>query len=138
MERKKYKIDKFEPLADKLQFNFKKVETAGFEPLEVKIKRFSLAGELKKLNVALFDSNDYEEIYSNLNEIESTSPDRFDELEDVVRKYQLVQERKAAIIQRRMSEINTGNVQTPIKNKTEAEVSQKLSTDELENNNIQK
>lgn len=38
-------------------------ETAGFIPLEVKFKRFELAGQVAKINASEFTSQDYRDMY---------------------------------------------------------------------------
>lgn len=58
------------------------VETAGFIPLEVKLKRFEQAGQIMQFNTSEFTANDYRELY--LNPDFQIYPD--DELEDVEEK----------------------------------------------------
>lgn len=58
------------------------VETAGFVPLEVKLKRFEQAGQIMQFNTSEFTANDYRELY--LNPDFQIYPD--DDLEDVEEK----------------------------------------------------
>lgn len=65
------------------------VETAGFEPLEVKFKRLEQNGLVARLSSDMFNSHDYREIYLNQPDLDI---DPEDEIEDISEKLAARQE----------------------------------------------
>lgn len=78
-------------------------ETAGFVPLEVKMRQFEQNGIIAQFQVSDFDSNDYRDIY--LNPDFNIYPD--DDLEDVQEK---LEARKQYIDELKKSKSNGQNV----------------------------
>lgn len=90
----KYKIDLLSPTEiERLGANLKEnneyiVETAGFIPLEVKLKQFETNGLVAQFLTSDFDSNDYRDIY--LNPDFNISPE--DDFEDIQEKLAMQRE----------------------------------------------
>lgn len=77
-------------------------DTAGFEPLDVKIKRFMLSGEIAKLHVAQFDSYDYREMFDSIPTVEY---DGDEEIEETREKIMKLMQKKREIIERKMASL---------------------------------
>lgn len=83
-------------------------DTAGFEPLDVKIKRFMLSGEIAKLHVAQFDSYDYREMFDSIPTVEY---DGDEEIEETREKIMMLMQKKREILERKMASLK--NPATP-------------------------
>lgn len=75
--------------------NKKLVDTAGFVPLNVRIKQFLLSGEQAKLSSEMFDSDDWRYMYENIND---NSLEVGDDIEDVQSKLNRVIARQKEIL----------------------------------------
>lgn len=75
-------------------------DTAGFEPLDVKIKRFMLSGEIAKLHVAQFDSYDYREMFNSIPTVEY---DGDEEIEETREKMMMLMSKKKEILERKLA-----------------------------------
>lgn len=100
---KKYMIDRL----DKTEcVSFKdtpyKVDTAGFEPLDCKIKRFMLSGEIAQFSKSMFDSNDYKEMMSAIPDIVTGE---FDDIEETKEKVRALVAKRNEIYARKMAAI---------------------------------
>lgn len=78
-------------------------DTAGFEPLDVKIKRFMLSGEIARLHESMFDSYDYREMFNELPQVEY---DGDEDIEETREKIALLMQKKREIIARKLAEKN--------------------------------
>lgn len=79
--------------------NVKKItDTAGFEPLDVKLKRFMISGEVAQFHRSLFDSYDYREMFSAVPDFQF---DEEDEIEETTAKVKAILEKRAEIIARK-------------------------------------
>lgn len=78
--------------------NKKLVDTAGFVPLNVRIKQFLLSGEQAKLSSEMFDSDDWRYMYENIND---NSLEVGDDIEDVQTKLNRVIARQNEILLRK-------------------------------------
>lgn len=100
---------KFVKLVDKppkgLSFvGVKKItDTAGFEPLDVKIKRFMLSGEIARLHESMFDSYDYREMFNDMPQVEY---DGDEDIEETREKIALLMQKKREIIARKLAQKN--------------------------------
>lgn len=102
---KKYVLDVLEsPVGEDYSEVDYIVETAGFEPLETKIKRFMLGGMMTKLYAEQFDSNDYQRMFE---EIPLVYAELGDDIEDLQAKIQRYNEIKAQIIAEKQGELST-------------------------------
>ena len=72
------------------------VDTAGFVPLEVRIKQMLLSGEMSKINSSMYDSDDWRYMYDNINQ---NALEVGDDIEDVASKLSLVMKRREEILQ---------------------------------------
>lgn len=70
-------------------------DTAGFEPMDVKIKRFMLSGQIAQFSKSMFDSSDFKEMYSAIPDIVYDVEDDIEETRDKVRR--LVQARNEIV-----------------------------------------
>lgn len=77
------------------------VDTAGFTPLDVRIKQFILSGEQAKLSAEMFDSDDWRYMFSHVN---GNSLEVGDDIEDVARKLDTVMQRQQEILSRKASQ----------------------------------
>ena len=98
---RKYTIDRL----DKTEgISFKdtpyKVDTAGFEPLDCKIKRFMLSGEIAQFSKSMFDSNDYKEMMSSIPDVVT---DEFDDIEETKAKVKALVTKRSEIYARKMA-----------------------------------
>lgn len=59
-------------------------DTTGFEPLDVKIKRFMLSGEIARLHSSQFDSYDLREMFSNVPAVEYDGDEDIEETRDKI------------------------------------------------------
>lgn len=100
---KKYTIDRLEKL-DGLDFSKVpyKVDTAGFEPLDCKIKRFILSGQIAQFSKSMFDSNDYKEMMAAVPDVVT---DEFDDIEETRDKVQQLVAKRNEIYARKMAAI---------------------------------
>ena len=89
-----------------------KVDTAGFEPLDCKIKRFMLSGEIAQFSKSMFDSNDYKEMYESLPQIQY---DSFDEMEDTKEKVRILIQKRNEIYARKLAAIAAAQNQDNVK-----------------------
>lgn len=80
--------------------NKKLVDTAGFVPLQVRIKQFLVSGEQSKLSSEMFDSDDWRYMYEHIND---NSLEVGDDIEDVSRKLSVVLARQREILARKQS-----------------------------------
>lgn len=71
------------------------VDTAGFVPLEVRIKQMLLSGEMAKINAEMYDSDDWRYMYDNVNQ---NALEVGDDVEDVASKLSLVLKRRNEIL----------------------------------------
>ena len=98
---KKYTIDR---LGKTQGISFKdvpyKVDTAGFEPLDCKIKRFMLSGEIAQFSKSMFDSNDYKEMMSSIPDVVT---DEFDDIEETKAKVKALVAKRNEIYARKMA-----------------------------------
>ena len=98
---KKYKVDRISKI-NGVSFSDTpyKVDTAGFEPLDCKIKRFLLSGEIAQFSKSMFDSNDYKEMYSVLPDV---VVDDYDDIEQTREKVKLLVAKRNEIYARKMA-----------------------------------
>lgn len=98
-----YKIDR---LGKREGISFKdtpyKVDTAGFEPLDCKIKRFMLSGEIAQFSKSMFDSNDYKEMMSAIPDVVT---DEFDDIEETKAKVKALVSKRNEIYARKLAAI---------------------------------
>lgn len=80
--------------------NKKLVDTAGFVPLDVRIKQFILSGEQSKVSAEMFDSDDWRYMFNHVN---GNSLEVGDDIEDVAVKLETVRMRQAEILSRKAS-----------------------------------
>lgn len=94
----KYEVEKIEPVA--LSFSGVKeiVDTSGFEPLEVKIKKMMLAGQVATIRANLYDSYEIKEMYDSIPDVVD---DQYDDLEEVNSKIARINEIRAQIYSRK-------------------------------------
>lgn len=78
--------------------NKKLVDTAGFVPLNVRIKQFLVSGEQSKISSEMFDSDDWRYMFNHINE---NQLEVGDDIEDVARKLMIVQMRQREILARK-------------------------------------
>lgn len=74
------------------------VDTAGFVPLDVRIKQFLLAGEQAKISSEMFDSDDWRYMFEHVND---NTLEVGDDIEDVNRKLSVVLQRQKEILMRK-------------------------------------
>lgn len=74
------------------------VDTAGFVPLDVRIKQFLLAGEQAKISSEMFDSDDWRYMFEHVND---NTLEVGDDIEDVNRKLAVVLDRQREILLRK-------------------------------------
>lgn len=100
---KKYTIDRLEK-TEGVSFSDTpyKVDTAGFEPLDCKIKRFMLSGEIAQFSKSMFDSNDYKEMMSVIPDVVT---DEFDDIEETKAKVKALVAKRNEIYARKMAAI---------------------------------
>ena len=87
-----------EPTYKKIFDNKHLVDTAGFVPLNVRIKQFLLSGEQAKLNSEMFYSDDWRYMFDHINE---NTLEVGDDIEDVNRKLAAVVARKNELLMRK-------------------------------------
>lgn len=75
--------------------NKKLVDTAGFVPLDVRIKKFLLAGEQYNLQAEMFDSDDWRYMFDHIND---TGLEVGDDIEDVNMKMKIVMQRQQELL----------------------------------------
>ena len=100
---KKYTIERMDNL-DGISFVDVpyKVDTAGFEPLDCKIKRFMLSGEIAQFSKSMFDSNDYREMMAAIPDVVT---DEFDDIEETKEKVKLLVAKRNEIYARKKAAI---------------------------------
>lgn len=127
---KKYTIDRLEKL-DGLDFSQVpyKVDTAGFEPLDCKIKRFILSGQIAQFSKSMFDSNDYKEMYESIPDVVM---DEFDDIEDTRDKVQRLIAKRNEIYARKMAAIAAEQKESTVPNNgtLETEKTEEKTTEE--------
>lgn len=98
---KKYTIDRLAK-TEGLSFSDTpyKVDTAGFEPLDCKIKRFILSGQIAQFSKSMFDSNDYKEMMAVVPDVVA---DDFDDIEEVKAKVRALVAKRNEIYARKMA-----------------------------------
>lgn len=98
---KKYTIDRLAKI-EGVSFSDTpyKVDTAGFEPLDCKIKRFILSGQIAQFSKSMFDSNDYKEMMSAVPDVVA---DDFDDIEEVKAKVRALVAKRNEIYARKMA-----------------------------------
>lgn len=98
MKLKCYSGEEFSP--NKLSFRDVKeiVDTSGFEPLEVKIKRMLLAGQVASIRSSLYDSYEIKEMYDSIPDVVD---DQYDDMEEVNAKIARINEIRAQIYNRK-------------------------------------
>lgn len=74
------------------------VDTSGFEPLEVKIKKMLLAGQVASIRANLYDSYEIKEMYDSIPDVVD---DQYDDLEEVNSKIARINEIRAQIYARK-------------------------------------
>lgn len=84
-----------EPCYKKIFENKKLVDTAGFVPLDVRIKQFLISGEQAKFSAEMFDSDDWRYMFDNINE---NALELSDDVEDVHRKLAVVIQRQNELL----------------------------------------
>lgn len=100
MDVLKYEVEKIKPVG--LSFSGVKeiVDTSGFEPLEVKIKKMLLAGQVASIRANLYDSYEIREMYDSIPDVVD---DQYDDLEEVNSKIARINEIRAEIYKRKFS-----------------------------------
>lgn len=114
MELKTFKADVFsesrlkeinsaqvKPSYKKIFDNVHLVDTAGFVPLDVRIKQFLVSGEQAKLSSEMFDSDDWRYMFEHIND---NQLEVGDDIEDVNRKLSIVIARQQEILARKFGE----------------------------------
>lgn len=126
---KKYTIDRLEK-TDGVSFSDipYKVDTAGFEPLDCKIKRFILSGQIAQFSKSMFDSNDYKEMMSAVPDVVVDDSDDIEEVKAKVRalvaKRNEIYSRKMAAIAAEQKDSTVSNSGTLETEKTEEKTSE--------------
>lgn len=94
----KYEVETIKPVG--LSFSGVKeiVDTSGFEPLEVKIKKMLLAGQVASIRANLYDSYEIKEMYDSIPDVVD---DQYDDLEEVNAKIARINEIRAQIYARK-------------------------------------
>lgn len=101
---KKCEIDRVEPIPLSFEGVERVTDTAGFEPLQTKIKRFILSGEVARLKAQEFDSFDYKQMMEG---IPDAPYDPDDDLEELSEKIRQVSINQAQILARKRAEQET-------------------------------
>lgn len=111
---KKYTIDRLEK-SEGLSFKDTpyKVDTAGFEPLDCKIKRFILSGQIAQFSKSMFDSNDYKEMMSAVPDV---VVDDFDDIEEVKAKVRALVAKRNEIYAKKMAAIAAEQKESTVPN----------------------
>lgn len=111
---KKYTIDR---LGKSEGLSFKdvpyKVDTAGFEPLDCKIKRFILSGQIAQFSKSMFDSNDYKEMMSAIPDVVT---DEFDDIEETKAKVRALVAKRNEIYAKKMAAIAAEQKESTVPN----------------------
>ena len=100
MDIVRYEVEKSNPVG--LSFSGVKeiIDTSGFEPLEVKIKKMLLAGQVASIRANLYDSYEIREMYDSIPDVVD---DQYDDLEEVNAKIARINEIRAQIYARKFS-----------------------------------
>lgn len=98
MKMKTYKIEELEPRPLSFEGVKEIVDTSGFEPLEVKIKKMLLAGQVASIRANLYDSYEIREMYENVPDVVD---DQYDDLEEVNEKIAQINAIRAQIYARK-------------------------------------
>lgn len=98
MKMRTYKIEELEPRPLSFKGVKEIVDTSGFEPLEVKIKKMMLAGQVANIRANLYDSYEIREMYENVPDVVD---DQYDDLEEVNAKIAQINEIRAKIYARK-------------------------------------
>lgn len=94
----KYEVEKIEPVGLSFSGVREIVDTSGFEPLEVKIKKMMLAGQVASIRANLYDSYEIKEMYDSIPDVVD---DQYDDLEEVNSKIARINEIRAQIYSRK-------------------------------------
>lgn len=89
----------FKPTYHSVFDNKKLVDTAGFVPLQVRIKQFLISGEQAKLSSEMFDSDDWRYMYENVSD---NTLEVGDDIEDVKDKLSVVLARQREILAKKV------------------------------------
>lgn len=100
MEMKKYSCEILIPKSLSFKSVKELVDTSGFEPLEVKIKKMLLAGQVASIRANLYDSYEIKEMYDSIPDVVD---DQYDDLEEVNAKIARINEIRAQIYARKFS-----------------------------------
>lgn len=123
MKMKTYKIEVLEPRLLSFKGVKEIVDTSGFEPLEVKIKKMMLAGQVASIRANLYDSYEIREMYENVPDVVD---DQYDDLEEVNAKIAKINEIRAKIYARKMG---ANAPKTDVKETEESNLTKKSTED---------
>lgn len=96
----RYEVETLKPSGVSFKNVKEIVDTSGFEPLEVKIKKMMLAGQVASIRANLYDSYEIKEMYDSIPDIVD---DQYDDLEEVNSKLARINEIRAQIYARKFS-----------------------------------
>lgn len=100
MDVVRYEVETLKPSGVSFKNVKEIVDTSGFEPLEVKIKKMMLAGQVASIRANLYDSYEIKEMYDSIPDIVD---DQYDDLEEVNSKLARINEIRAQIYARKFS-----------------------------------
>lgn len=96
----RYEVETLKPSGVSFKNVKEIVDTSGFEPLEVKIKKMMLAGQVASIRANLYDSYEFKEMYDSIPDVVD---DQYDDLEEVNAKIARINEIRAEIYARKFS-----------------------------------
>lgn len=96
----RYEVETLKPSGVSFKNVKEIVDTSGFEPLEVKIKKMLLAGQVASIRANLYDSYEFKEMYDSIPDVVD---DQYDDLEEVNAKIARINEIRAQIYARKFS-----------------------------------
>lgn len=96
----RYEVETLKPSGVSFKNVKEIVDTSGFEPLEVKIKKMMLAGQVASIRANLYDSYEIKEMYDSIPDVVD---DQYDDLEEVNAKIARINEIRAEIYARKFS-----------------------------------
>ena len=99
---KKCTLDRVSPVGISYKDVERVTDTAGFEPLDVKIKRFMISGEVARLKAEQFDSVDYRQMLDGIPDGPGYDPE--DDLEEIYNKLRIISKNQAEILARKRAE----------------------------------
>lgn len=94
----RYEVETLQPNCVSFKDCKEIVDTSGFEPLEVKIKKMLLAGQVASIRANLYDSYEIREMYDSIPDVVD---DQYDDLEEVNAKIARINEIRAEIYSRK-------------------------------------